>query len=82
MLATSTQQEEAQALVGLHLIEGEDQLADHLGVEGVVLVGAVEPEGGETAGVCFQLDGAEVGHGGGLEMFAGSRWEGPGGDPL
>ncbi|MNC59040.1 hypothetical protein D3C75_1088180 [compost metagenome] len=36
--ATAAQQDEAQAGVGAELVDGQNQLADHLRVEGVVLV--------------------------------------------
>src|SRR5690606_11131703 len=62
VFAASAQQQEAQRTIRRHRVEGEDQLADHLGVEGVVLLGAVQPQGGETARVLFQLYGGEVGH--------------------
>src|SRR5690606_30414004 len=62
--AAAAQQQEAQALVGADQVDGEDQLADHLGVEGVVLVRAVQPQGGEAARVFLDLYGGEVGHDG------------------
>lgn len=41
--AAPAQQQEAQGLVGGDRVDGEDQLADHLGVEGVVLLRTVQP---------------------------------------
>jgi enoyl-CoA hydratase/carnithine racemase len=38
------------------------QFANHPGVEGIVLVRAVEPEGGHAACVFVQFDGLEIGH--------------------
>src|SRR5690606_36787087 len=54
----------------LHLGDGGDQLANHQGIECVVLFRANEPEGGEAARVLFQLYGGEVGHAGSLKVLA------------
>ena len=62
MLAAAAQQQEAQALVRLYRVDCLYQLADHFGVEGVVLFRSVEPQGGEAARVFVQFDGLEIGH--------------------
>ncbi|MNR08381.1 hypothetical protein D3C85_1245330 [compost metagenome] len=49
------QQQKAQVGVGGHLVQCQDQFADHLRIEGVVLVFATEPEGGEAARVLEQF---------------------------
>ncbi|KPY98910.1 hypothetical protein ALO94_200368 [Pseudomonas syringae pv. spinaceae] len=59
MPATAADQQEAQACIALHLIQRQDQLADHLRVEGVVLVRAIQPQRGETAWVVKQFYGRE-----------------------
>src|SRR5690554_3675410 len=58
--APASQDEKAQPLILLQMIEGGEQLINHLGVEGVVLVHAIQPERGVAAGVMFQLDGVEL----------------------
>src|SRR5690606_40768737 len=64
MLAASAQQQKTQLGVGIQGFQGGGQLADHLRVEGVVLLGAVQPQGGKAARVAFELDGLEISHGG------------------
>ncbi|MNR30381.1 hypothetical protein D3C85_1478340 [compost metagenome] len=60
--AAAAHDEEAHVGGGLDGVQGEDQLADHPGVEGVVLLRAIEPEGGDAVVGDVQLQGGEVGH--------------------
>ncbi|MNG17039.1 hypothetical protein D3C84_1009970 [compost metagenome] len=62
MLATSAHQQKAQAGVGRDLVQREDQLTDHLGVERVVLFFPAEPQSRETTRVGLQFEGVEVAH--------------------
>ncbi|MNE27657.1 hypothetical protein D3C80_1210750 [compost metagenome] len=62
VLAAPAQDQQADRRVGLHRGQRGVQLADHLGVEGVVLVGTVQPQGGDAVRIAFELYGGEVGH--------------------
>ena len=62
MLAASAQQQKAQRAIALNLIKRDDQFLDHLGVKGVVLLLATQPQGGETPRVGVQFKGVEVVH--------------------
>jgi phage shock protein A len=62
MSAAPAQQQKAQARVTLHGIDGQDQLANHLRIERVVLFRAVQPERGEAAWVMQQFEGMKGSH--------------------
>ena len=62
VLAAPAQDKEADLRVGLHLGQCGVQLADHLGVEGIVLVGTVQPQGGDAVRILMEFDGLENGH--------------------
>ena len=62
MLAAPAQHQKAQGRVGLYGFQSQDQLADHLGIEGVVLLLAAQPQGGKAPGVGVQFEGVEIHH--------------------
>ncbi|MNY44961.1 hypothetical protein D3C86_1800320 [compost metagenome] len=62
MLAATAHDQKPKAGVTRDFVEGEDQLADHFGVEGVVLFFTAEPQRGKTTGVGQQFEGVEVAH--------------------
>ncbi|MCY1188416.1 hypothetical protein D9M73_295230 [compost metagenome] len=62
VFAAATHQQETQVGIARYLVQGEDQFADHLGIERVVLFFTAEPQGGKATGVGQQFEGVEVAH--------------------